>query len=416
LVNNIKAIKKIILNKTVMKIKNQIIKLMCLFTVAFTVFSCSSDDNNKEIAKLPTILEIAQADKANFSNLIEALKATPSLTATVSGQGSYTVFAPTNTAFEAYKSTNFPAGITSSALMTINAAIKATTATPAVPLTPALTSQRAELTRILQNHILGVATKADDLLNAGYVKTFASGPNSGTTLSMFINKSEADVLINGGTTNGGAKVTKADIDASNGIVHVVDSVILLPTLVNHVKANPSFTTLLAVVTSGSTGAYGDQAAILDVLTKATSNSVFNGSSNPNSSLTVFAPTNDAFAKATTGTGYLTGANATPANITKVLQYHVSRSIASSNPATTPAIPGNLVASSATSWGSSNVTINTLAPNIATPVQTFLISQNSLKITELPAQTGVSASNIKTVNIQASNGVIHAIDRVLQPVL
>jgi uncharacterized surface protein with fasciclin (FAS1) repeats len=394
LVNNIKAIKKIILNKTVMKIKNQIIKLMCLFTVAFTVFSCSSDDNNKEIAKLPTILEIAQADTANFSILIQALKTT-GLSGTASGQGSFTVFAPTNTAF-------INAGYTEDGIKILNPVADKT--------------KIDNLRKILQNHILGVATKADDLLTSGYVKTFASGPNSGTTLSMFINKSEADVLINGGTTNGGAKVTKADIDASNGIVHVVDSVILLPTLVNHVKANPSFTTLLAVVTSGSTGAYGDQAAILDVLTKATSNSVFNGSSNPNSSLTVFAPTNDAFAKATTGTGYLTGANATPANITKVLQYHVSRSIASSNPATTPAIPGNLVASSATSWGSSNVTINTLAPNIATPVQTFLISQNSLKITELPAQTGVSASNIKTVNIQASNGVIHAIDRVLQPVL
>jgi hypothetical protein len=57
-------------------------------------------------------------------------------------------------------------------------------------------------------------------------------------------------LVNGGVANGGAKVTTANIVASNGLIHVVDGVILLPTIVNHIKANPNLS-LLGVVTSAS---------------------------------------------------------------------------------------------------------------------------------------------------------------------
>jgi uncharacterized surface protein with fasciclin (FAS1) repeats len=54
------------------------------------------------------------------------------------------------------------------------------------------------------------------------------------------------VLVNGGVSNGGAKVTAADIEASNGIVHVIDAVLKLPTIVNQIKANPSLSSLLSV--------------------------------------------------------------------------------------------------------------------------------------------------------------------------
>ena len=359
-----------------MKIKNQFIKIMFAITLAITTFSCD-DNNNVEIAKLPTIVEIAQADPASFSTLSEALKRTQ-LLATASNPGSITVFAPTNAAFAAYvspsPSTAFPAGITLTSS------------------SPALTStQETELRSLLRNHILGVGTKAADILASRYVKTFAAGVGT-TTLSMFVNQTGSDVLINGGVTNGGAKVIKADIDASNGIVHVVDNVIKLPKILNHVIANPDLSTLVTVVTSTS-GTFGNQAAVATAL----------GGNGP---LTVFAPLNSAFTTATTGSGFLTGANLTGPNVTKVLQYHVSS--------------GNLTSSSATSWtantATSNVTITTLAQNSVPAAQTFLITLGTVKITELPAQTGVPASNIKFVNIQATNGVIHTIDRVLQPVL
>jgi uncharacterized surface protein with fasciclin (FAS1) repeats len=391
-----------------MKIKNQILKTILVAFVAIMTFSCTSTDDNKEVVvPKKSILDIVKADP-DFSILVAALKKTgleaPG-TSPLGSAGSYTVFAPTNAAF-------IKAKFTLDAINALNAVTDKATID--------------NLRKMLQNHILGVGTLANDLLAAGYVKTFATGPNTGTNLSMFINKPNEEVLINGGIANGGAKVTSADIVASNGIIHVIDGVLVLPTLVSQVKANPIFSTLATVVTSGPAipatttppspaipaGPYGDQSAIMDVLTKATSNSVYDGLKNPNASLTVFAPTNDAFTAALKG--FLTGTNATPASISKILQYHFSRSIASANPATTPAIPGNLLASSATSWASSNATINTLAPNVTGPNQTFLIAQGTVKITELPAQTGVPASNIKLVNIQATNGVIHAIDRVLQP--
>jgi hypothetical protein len=53
------------------------------------------------------------------------------------------------------------------------------------------------------------------------------------------------VVVNGGVSNGGAKVTAADIEASNGIVHVIDAVLKLPTIVNQIKANPSLSSLLS---------------------------------------------------------------------------------------------------------------------------------------------------------------------------
>jgi uncharacterized surface protein with fasciclin (FAS1) repeats len=355
-----------------MKIKNQIIKITSAFIVAFVVFSCTNDDNNQEIAKLPTIVEIAKADPSNFAVLVKALEVT-GLTTTLNSAGSYTVFAPTNIAFATQ-------GITETSLAALN------------PTVPADATTIASIKRILQNHVLGVATKADDLLTSGYVKTFSPfGTSTSVTLSMFINKSGADVLINGGVTNGGAKVTTANIDASNGIIHKVDNVIKLPTLVSHVKANPNFSTLLSVVTSDPTGVFGDQSALLTALNGATTTAP----------LTVFAPQNDAFTAATTGSGFLTGAIATPANISKVVQYHVSAM--------------NLTSSSGSSWTSStatsDVTITTLAPT----AQKFKIALGTVKITELPAIT-VPASNIKAVNIQGTNGVIHTIDRVLQPVL
>jgi uncharacterized surface protein with fasciclin (FAS1) repeats len=367
-----------------MKIKNQIIKMLLLFTATFTIFSCTDNETNKEIPKLPTIVEIASAD-AQFSVLVKALTVAK-LAGTFSGQGSYTVFAPTNNAFAAYRSTNFPNGIKDETLF--NVAVN-----PQIPLTLPK-EQSDELTKLLQNHVLGVGTRADDLLTAGYSKTFASGIGSNNTLSMFVNKVGSDVLINGGVSNDGAKVINANIDASNGVIHVVDNVIKLPLLLNHVIANPDLSTLVKIVSSENGGTYGEQTAVKDALSKAT----------PASPLTVFAPTNTAFKAVIEGDGFLTGAAATAVNITKTLQYHVTK--------------GNLVSDSTTSWTRSsatdNVTITTLLEVTPEPAQKFTILKSSLNIKE--TSTTVTASKITLVNIQCTNGSIHVIDRVLKPVL
>jgi len=342
-----------------MKIKNQILSFVTILTVALMTFSCTND-MPREVTPLKSIVDIAKADPANFSILVDALKKT-GLEATLSNSGSYTVFAPTNAAFTT-------AGITSAS---INALVA-----------PADNVAIANLKLVLQNHVITLGTRANDLLAAGYTKTFAfykSSPSatSGANLSLFVNKPAADVLLNGGATNGGAKVITADIEASNGIVHVIDAVLKLPTIVNQIIANPSLSSLLGVVTSTP------QASVLTALNAATGAAA----------LTIYAPDNAAFTAAKATSGYLVGK--TDAQVTNILKYHVEN--------------GNRAPSSTTSYSSSaDISITTLyTPN------KFTILLGTVKIKDV---VGTTTATVKTFNIQGTNGVVQVIDKVLQPFL
>ena len=334
-----------------MKIKNQILYFFTILSVALMTFSCTND--TKEVVKLKSIVEIAQADPANFSILVDALKKT-SLDVTLSNPGSYTVFAPTNAAFTA-------SGITSASISAM-----------------VLPADIATLKLVLQNHVLGIGTRANDLLAAGYTKTFAVSKTTPTAnLSLFVNKAATDVLLNGGVANGGAKVTTADIEASNGIVHVIDAVLKLPTIVNQISANPILSSLLGVVTTTP------QASVLAILTSATAAAP----------ITVYAPNNDAFTAAKGNAGYLVGK--TDVQITNILKYHLES--------------GNRAPSSTTSYSTSaDVSVTTLyTPN------KFTILLGTVKIKDIVA---TSNGTIKTFNIQGTNGVVQVIDKVLQPFL
>ncbi|RKS94976.1 putative surface protein with fasciclin (FAS1) repeats [Flavobacterium limicola] len=342
-----------------MKIKNQILSFVTILAVALMTFSCTNDEP-KEVTPLKSIVDIAKADPANFSILIDALKKT-GLEATLANSGSYTVFAPTNAAFTA-------AGVTS-------ASINALTA-------PADATAISNLRLLLQNHVITLGTRADDLLAAGYTRTFAAvrvpaSASSNVNINIFVNKVGDDVLINGGVANGGAKVTTANIEASNGILHVVDGVIFLPTIVNHIKANPSLSSLLSVVTSAP------QASVLTTLNGATAAAP----------LTVYAPENAAFTAATATNGYLVGKS--DAQVTSILRYHLEN--------------GNRAPSSTSSYSTSaDVAVTTLfTPN------RFTILQGTVKIKDV---VGTTNGTVKTFNIQGTNGVVQVIDKVLQPFL
>jgi uncharacterized surface protein with fasciclin (FAS1) repeats len=342
-----------------MKIKNQILSFITILAVALVTFSCSSDDP-KEVTPLKSIVDIAKADPANFSILVDALKKT-GLDGTLSNAGSYTVFAPTNAAFTT-------AGLSS-------ASINALTA-------PADNVAIANLKLVLQNHVIGLGTRSNDLLASGYTRTFGflkanANATSGVNLSVFVNTVGTDVLVNGGVVNGGAKVTTADIEASNGILHVIDGVLSLPTIVSHIKANPNLSALLTVVASTP------QASVLTTLSAATGSAP----------LTVYAPSNNAFTAATATGGYLVGK--TDAQITSILRYHLEN--------------GNRAPSSTTSYSSSaDISVTTLnTPN------RFTILAGTVKIKDV---VGTSNGTVQVFNIQGSNGVIQVIDKVLQPFL
>lgn len=325
-------------------------KFIGIALLAISVISCSSDSDSK-----PTIVDIASGN-ADFSILVRALERT-NLVETLDGSGQFTVFAPTNTAFNTFFS-SLGAGVTVENVDT------------------------AVLKNILLNHVIGEEIKSGALPAATYAPTLSPINTSANapTISMYVQRSGSAVTINGGSSNGGATVTTADLDASNGVIHVVGNVIAIPTIVNHVIANPDFDTLQAVVTSTS-GGFGDQSAVLNALVGLTAAAP----------ATLFAPNNTAFTNATTGTGFAVGA--TTAQVSKVLQYHVTTA-------------GNV--------RSSQLTNNQVVPMFTSPVQnvTVILGTGTVDIKD----TANNLSRVFQADIQASNGVIHGVNRVLQPAL
>ncbi|WP_119791415.1 fasciclin domain-containing protein [Flavobacterium anhuiense] len=334
-------------------IKMKFAAALALFVL--TLSSCSSDDNGPSQDNM-SIYATAKAN-AQLSVLASALEKA-GLASTLSSSGSLTVFAPTNEAFNAFLSKNGYADLN------------------AVPV--------AALKEILLNHVLSTKVKSSAIVT-GYVKTLAKGSAStSNTLSMYIEKNTA-VDINGGKANGGATVTTADIEATNapvppadieatnGVVHIVDGVIGLPTIVTHAIANKNFTTLVSALTYNPASGF---AAMLSGTT--------------GSPFTVFAPTNTAFASFLTETGF-SGLSAIPANVLETtLKYH--------------AVAGANVQSSALTNGQ---TVNTAAS------QSFTINTaGGAKITDANGRI----SNIIITDVQCSNGIIHAIDKVLLPKL
>lgn len=312
-------------------------KLALLIFLVITAVSCNNDDDTPATPVVDNTITGIAVSNPDLSILVEALTKAD-LATTLKGAGPYTVFAPTNAAFTAFLKTTPYA--------TIND----------VPTTA--------LTQILLNHVVSGSVKSTDL-STGYIKTLAKGGASSTnTLSMFVNTASG-VKLNGIST-----VTKADIMASNGVIHVVNTVIGLPTIVDHAIANPNFSTLVAALT------YNPASGFAGTLSGTTS-----------SPFTVFAPTNDAFTSFLTETGY-SGLPAIPANVLeKTLKYHV---VTGANVQSTQLTNDQVV----TTFSGQNVTVK------FTPTRLLDVSGRT--------------SNIIAVDVQCSNGIIHAIDKVLLP--
>jgi uncharacterized surface protein with fasciclin (FAS1) repeats len=353
-----------------MKLINKISKALAVVTVALLSFSCESESENV-VEKYPTIVEILDADAANFSILKAALVKTGLLN-TFRNPGSYTILAPKNSAF-------------------IAAGINETTIQAMDP------TQVGALNRTLRYHVLTSGMLAANLPTNVYLNTFsplitgwnAQGPITSSTvsISMYINKTNG-VVLNGGNANGGASVLQADINASNGVIHVISHVLSIPKVHNLIIANPNLSSLVGALTSAP------QAAVLANVESATGPT--STSSASSLSRTVFAPTNGAF----TSASFLNGQS--DANITKVLRFHIennNRRASSSTVFVAPVTP--LV--------TTPLVINT---QLTGPQQTISIAAGTVKIADITATN----ANITTINIQGSNGVAHIIDKVLQPTL
>lgn len=244
--------------------------------------------------------------------------------------GNYTVFAPTNDAFA-------KAGID--------------------------TSNTALVTAVLEYHVLGAAISSGALAALQFPNTLSNDANfvtlpGGQGQHLGVAKANGKVTLTYGidaAVNGAATVVIPDVLCSNGIVHVIDTVLLLPELVSMTAVKAGLSTLLYAVLKANLQSLVDTTA----------------------GVTIFAPTNDAFAQ-------IPNLNSlSVAQLTTILAYHVVPAVAFSTDL---------------SNGQSVKTLNG--------------ASLSVSITGTGVQ--INNANVVSANVLVDNGVVHVIDTVLLP--
>jgi transforming growth factor-beta-induced protein len=304
-----------------MKTKFNLIPVILMASVLF--FSSCNDDDDVMDEGEKNVVEVAAA-AGQFTILIEAAQKA-GLAEYLSNTDGITVFAPTDAAFKSL--------LTDLGAKSLND----------IPV--------ADLTNILLYHVIGSKAMSTDL-KSGYFPTLSK--SAGNSISMYISV-EGGVSINKNT-----KVTAADISAKNGVIHVVDKVILPPSVVNIALDNSNFSILVQAVV---------KAGLVDALSAK-------------GPFTVFAPTNAAFTALFAQLG-ISGVNdLTAEQLIPILTYHV--------------VSGNVLSSAL-----SNGNVPTL--NVG----------KSLNV-NLSSGVKINDSEVVAANIQGSNGVVHVINKVLLP--
>lgn len=280
---------------------------------------CESSTANKNT---PTIAQAAAAD-GRFTTLVAAVDAA-GLTDTLNSEGSYTVFAPTDDAFA-----KLPEGTIPTLLKPEN---------------------KESLKGILLYHVVPGHFHASDVLKMTSLPT--------------VNGQRLDIAAGEkGATVDNAKIVITDIETSNGIIHVIDAVVL-PSSKNipeMAMETGKFQTLLAAAKA---------AGLVDALSA-------------DGPITVFAPTDEAFAKLPAGTVETLLKPENKQMLAEVLTYHV--------------VPGRVYSDAALKAGSAKTLQGSTASIIAKDNGVF-----------------VNKSKVVTADLDTSNGVIHVIDAVMLP--
>jgi uncharacterized surface protein with fasciclin (FAS1) repeats len=316
-----------------MKITRSIKPLLSLSLpiLALTVFASCEDETDPQIIENRNVIEVASAN-SNFSVLVGAVQ-TAGLEPALTGAGPVTLFAPNNEAFGRYLTEN---SLTEEDLLASGG-----------------------LETVLNYHVVNGDLSSENV-GAGEVSTAATVP-------FYVSIAPDDqIWINGST-----QVIQTDIDASNGVIHVLDNVIVPPSqniseiLGGYTTADtPEFTQLVAALT---------RANLVDTFTGGVDDDY-----------TVFAPNDAAFQELYATLG-VTGVDQIPVErLTEILQYHVINQRAFSQDLRQD---GSL---------------------------TTLLEDGELSV-NLEEQLINEAALVEGgLNIHATNGVIHQIDSVLIP--
>jgi transforming growth factor-beta-induced protein len=268
-------------------------------------------------------------DNGNFTTLVAALTAAD-LVNTLKGAGPFTVFAPTDAAF----SKLLPE--------TIEDLLKP--------------ENKEKLSNILKYHVIGGRVTSGDINMMPLpvqVETFSG-------LRSVVDKNGNNVKVNDAT------VTLPDVSSTNGIIHIIDTVLLPLTDIVETAGSAGFSTLVTAVTAA------------DLVTALKGAGPF----------TVFAPTDAAFGKLPVGVFADLIKTENKPTLTRILQYHVVGSLVTTNSINRMTLPANVTMSAG---GSGTVSKN---GNIVM----------------------VNNAAVVTADVFNSNGMIHAIDSVLLPPL
>lgn len=321
----------IILKKIIMK-NRTLFKGVLLAFMTFAITACDNEDDSMVIDQDKNIVEIVTSNP-DFS-LLKTAVIRAGLAETLKGNGPFTVFAPNNDAFKA-------AGLTTEA--SINE----------MPV--------ETLKSILLYHVLPSKVNSSAIPEGANTAVETAEEND-----IYVSKSNAGVFINGG------KVIQADVLAKNGVIHVINKVLMPPMgdLVETLMGNDNFSMLVAAVVQASKGTTNVVEALKG-----------------EGPLTVFAPTNQAFINAGfPNTAAIEAAD--PATLTAILTYHV--------------VSGNIF-SNAISEGL------TIAPLAGGSLMFSLNGGASVK-----GKSNTTPSKITGVDMLTDNGIIHVIDQVLLP--
>lgn len=258
----------------------------------------------------------------SFKTLAAALEAAGLIDA-LKGKGPFTVFAPSDEAFA-----KLPKGTVEELLKPQN---------------------KARLVSVLKYHVLSGSVMAKD------VKTGAAATLDGQRVDL--------IAKDGGVSVDGATVTKADIACSNGVIHVIDTVIL-PSDKNVVQT---------AVDAGNFKTLAKLLAAADLVSALEGEGPF----------TVFAPTDDAFAKLPKETVESLLKPENKEKLASILKYHV--------------VKGRVFSDGAVKAGTAKT-----------------LQGNSVKINSTAGTVSVDGAKVVKADLDATNGVIHVIDAVILP--
>jgi transforming growth factor-beta-induced protein len=322
------------------------LKLMLVASTATVLAACGSDDDDSAPVSRPgTLAEVATS--AGFGALVAAADKAGLVAALSDPKADLTVFAPTDAAF--------------------NSLAKSLGFADANAMVTALDG--ATLAKILTYHVLPTNETAAELIAGGATQAtlFSLTPGTPTTLavSTTMGVKLTDAALNQATVIG------ADVAASNGVIHVIDKVLVPPGVLNVVQmaqSNPTFSVLVeAVVAANLAGTLSDTMK----------------------SFTVFAPSDAAFVAALTELSTTKADLLARPDLGAILTYHV--------------VSGNVRAADVVALPKP-ATVPTLLAG-----KTFSVDSN-LAITDGNARMAM----LVATDVIASNGVIHVIDKVLLP--